>query len=75
MSVKHVAVYSCDGLYCSRKSKVKSRNANEYGYRDEYRELEKRGWSFTGIADGMGHYCKSCTKRKNFRNGIKENSQ
>ena len=60
MSVKHIAVYTCDGLYCTTKARVKSRNGNEYGYRDEYRDLEKRGWCFTGLVDGMKQYCKKC---------------
>lgn len=63
MSVKHIAVYTCDGLYCMTKARVKSRNGKEYGYRDEYRDLEKRGWYFTGLVDGMKHYCKKCAAK------------
>ncbi len=64
MSIKHIAVYKCDAQYCLVTSRIKSFQSTEYGYRDEQRLLEKRGWEFTGIEDGFKAYCKSCSKQR-----------
>ena len=62
MSVKHVAIYKCDR--CGARKTIESREAKEYGYRDEFSELQKKGWKFGALAEHFKATCKKCSQMK-----------
>lgn len=61
MSRKVRVVYTCDQLYCLTKATVKPSGCMEYEYRDEFPQLEKRGWT----TYGMQTFCKKHRVEKN----------
>lgn len=54
MKVKTTSEYQCDAPHCLSKIRVVART-EEYGYRREFNEIEKRGWATYGLEA----FCKS----------------